>query len=133
MKESRLQEKLDEKPDRCHLVPTADFHESEYVGEYFKYKISYRFTGSAGTAVITMNEACLWVDGSTFGLPRIKWLVCKDDEMGRRVRCLQEYLEENRRAAVGFCRKGSKFTYRLSLKKFKGKECPYPAQRISWE
>ena len=41
-----------------YVVPTADFHESEYVGEHFKArKYITGFTGSAGTAVITMDEA----------------------------------------------------------------------------
>ena len=40
-----------------YVVPTADFHESEYVGEHFKArKYITGFTGSAGTAVITMDE-----------------------------------------------------------------------------
>lgn len=48
----------------AYLVPTADYHESEYVGEHFKCReYIIGFTGSAGTAVITMDEACLWVDG----------------------------------------------------------------------
>ena len=51
----------------AYLIPTDDFHGSEYVGEYFKCrKYLTGFTGSAGTAVITMNEACLWVDGRYF-------------------------------------------------------------------
>lgn len=50
-----------------YVVPTADFHESEYVGEYFKArKYITGFTGSAGTAVITMEEAGLWTDGRYF-------------------------------------------------------------------
>ena len=37
-----------------YIVPTSDFHESEYVGDYFKArKYITGFTGSAGTAVIT--------------------------------------------------------------------------------
>ena len=44
----------------AYLVPTDDFHCSEYVGEYFKCRqFITGFTGSAGTAVITENEACL--------------------------------------------------------------------------
>ena len=47
-----------------YVVPTADFHESEYVGEHFKArKYISGFTGSAGTDVITMKEAGLWTDG----------------------------------------------------------------------
>ena len=50
-----------------YVVPTADFHESEYVGEHFKArKFITGFTGSAGTAVITMTEAGLWTDGRYF-------------------------------------------------------------------
>lgn len=50
-----------------YVVPTADFHQSEYVGEYFKArKFITGFTGSAGTAVITREEACLWTDGRYF-------------------------------------------------------------------
>ena len=50
-----------------YIVPTADFHESEYVGEHFKArKFITGFTGSAGTAVITMTEAGLWTDGRYF-------------------------------------------------------------------
>lgn len=50
-----------------YIVPTADFHESEYVGEYFTArKYMTGFTGSAGIAVITMTEAGLWTDGRYF-------------------------------------------------------------------
>ena len=50
-----------------YIVPTADFHESEYVGEHFKArKFITGFSGSAGTAVITMTEANLWTDARYF-------------------------------------------------------------------
>lgn len=50
-----------------YLVPTSDFHESEYVGDYFKArKYITGFTGSAGTAVITLSAAGLWTDGRYF-------------------------------------------------------------------
>ena len=43
-----------------YVVPTADFHQSEYVGEHFKARAYITgFTGSAGTAVITLDEAGL--------------------------------------------------------------------------
>jgi len=36
----------------AYIIPTADFHESEYVGDYFKArKYMSGFTGSAGTWV----------------------------------------------------------------------------------
>ncbi len=51
----------------AYLVPTNDFHSSEYVGEYFKCRQYITgFTGSAGTAVVTMTEAKLWTDGRYF-------------------------------------------------------------------
>ena len=51
----------------AYLIPTSDFHGSEYVDGYFKCRqFMTGFTGSAGTAVITMDEAGLWVDGRYF-------------------------------------------------------------------
>ena len=50
-----------------YVVPTADFHESEYVGAHFMArKYITGFTGSAGTAVVTMTEAGLWTDARYF-------------------------------------------------------------------
>ncbi len=50
-----------------YIVPTCDFHGSEYVGDYFKTREYISgFTGSAGTVVITDKEACLWTDGRYF-------------------------------------------------------------------
>lgn len=50
-----------------YYIPTADFHESEYVVEYFKArKFITGFTGSAGVAVIGQKEAWLWTDGRYF-------------------------------------------------------------------
>ena len=56
------------------------------------------FTGSAGTAVITMNEACLWVDGRYFvqAAAELKGSCVKMMKMGQEgVPSVQEYLEEN--------------------------------------
>lgn len=51
----------------AYVIPTSDFHESEYVGDYFKArKYMSGFTGSAGTLVVTPKEACLWTDGRYF-------------------------------------------------------------------
>ncbi len=50
-----------------YIVPTADDHASEYVGEHFKARqFITGFTGSAGTAVITLDDAGLWADGRYF-------------------------------------------------------------------
>lgn len=62
-----LREEMAKRNISIYVVPTADFHESEYVGEHFKArKFITGFTGSAGTAVITMDEAGLWTDGRYF-------------------------------------------------------------------
>ncbi len=48
-------------------IPTSDFHDSEYVGEYFKGRAWLSgFSGSAGVLVVTMDEAHLWTDGRYF-------------------------------------------------------------------
>ena len=50
-----------------YMVPTADFHNSEYVGEHFKARAFMSgFTGSAGTLVVTKDFAGLWTDGRYF-------------------------------------------------------------------
>ena len=62
-----LREEMKSRKIDIYVVPTADFHESEYVGEHFKArKFITGFTGSAGTAVITRTEAGLWTDGRYF-------------------------------------------------------------------
>lgn len=50
-----------------YIVPTADFHQSEYVGDYFKSREYITgFSGSQGTAIIGRKNAYLWVDGRYF-------------------------------------------------------------------
>ncbi len=52
---------------KAYLIPTADFHQSEYVGEYFKCRsFMTGFTGSAGTALVLLDRAMLWTDGRYF-------------------------------------------------------------------
>ena len=64
---SALRTEMKKRNIAIYVVPTADFHESEYVGEYFKArKFITGFTGSAGTAVITMTDAGLWTDARYF-------------------------------------------------------------------
>ena len=64
---AQLRQEMSKRGIDVYVVPTADFHESEYVGEHFMArKYITGFTGSAGTAVITMDEAGLWTDGRYF-------------------------------------------------------------------
>lgn len=62
-----LRDLMREKKIDAYLVPTDDFHASEYVGDYFKCrKYITGFTGSAGTAVIMQDMAGLWTGWKIF-------------------------------------------------------------------
>jgi len=62
-----LRRLMKEKNIDIYLIPSSDFHQSEYVGDYFKCReFMTGFTGSAGTALISQTEACLWTDGRYF-------------------------------------------------------------------
>lgn len=93
-----LREEMKKRGIHMYVVPTADFHQSEYVGEYFKCReFLTGFTGSAGTAVITMEEANLWTDGRYFlqaeqELQGTTVILRKSGEPG--VPKMVEYLEE---------------------------------------
>ena len=64
---SALRALMREKGVDAYLVPTDDFHASEYVGDYFKCReFITGFTGSAGTAVVMQDMAGLWTDGRYF-------------------------------------------------------------------
>lgn len=59
---------MNQKNIDAYIIPTSDFHQSEYVADYFKYRewIS-GFTGSYGTVVLTTSgEHGLWTDGRYF-------------------------------------------------------------------
>ncbi len=62
-----LRQRMKEENIAAYMVPTEDFHASEYVGDFFKCrKYVTGFTGSAGTAVIMQDMAGLWTDGRYF-------------------------------------------------------------------
>lgn len=49
------------------IVTSDDYHQSEYVGEFFKARAYISgFTGSAGTLVVTHDDARLFTDGRYF-------------------------------------------------------------------
>ncbi len=51
----------------AYIIPSDDFHSSEYTGIYFKEREYISgFNGSAGTVVITKDIAGLWTDGRYF-------------------------------------------------------------------
>lgn len=50
-----------------YLIPTADFHNSEYVSDYFKVRQYFSgFTGSNGSLLVWQEGAGLWTDGRYF-------------------------------------------------------------------
>jgi len=62
LREAMAQARLD-----AYIVPTADPHGSEYVAPYDQARAYLSgFTGSAGTLLVTMNEALLWTDSRYF-------------------------------------------------------------------
>lgn len=63
----KLRSLMKEKDIFAYIIPSADYHQSEYVGEFFKGReFISGFTGSAGTVVITQEKAILWTDGMIF-------------------------------------------------------------------
>lgn len=64
---TRLRGEMQKRGIFAYIAATEDFHGSEYVGEHFKVREYLSgFTGSAGTLVVTENEAALWTDGRYF-------------------------------------------------------------------
>ncbi|SFC68169.1 aminopeptidase P family protein [Clostridium uliginosum] len=62
LREIMIRENID-----YYVVPSGDFHQSEYVAEHFKSRAYITgFTGSAGTALIGKEKAILWTDGRYF-------------------------------------------------------------------
>jgi Xaa-Pro aminopeptidase len=62
-----LRESMRVKGYQALYVPTADPHQSEFVGAHYSTRAMLTgFTGSAGTAVVTADDALLWTDGRYF-------------------------------------------------------------------
>ncbi len=62
-----LREEMTKQNFAAYIVPTEDFHGSEYVGAYFKAREYLSgFTGSAGTLLVLKENAALWTDGRYF-------------------------------------------------------------------
>ena len=89
-----------------YLVPTDDFHSSEYVGDYFKGRTYLSgFTGSAGTPLVGMDWAGLWTDGRYFlqAAEQLRDSGIELMRMGEKdVPTLTEYVKEHVRQSLGF-------------------------------
>ena len=63
----KLRAAMEKKGIDAYMIPTADYHNSEYAADYFHAREYFSgFTGSAGTLVVRREEACLWTDGRYF-------------------------------------------------------------------
>jgi len=92
----KLRKLMKEKGIDIYIIPTADFHQTEYVGDHFKAReFMTGFSGSAGTAVVTEDEAYLWTDGRYFiqGTKQLEGSSVKLMKMGSAgVPTIEEYL-----------------------------------------
>lgn len=62
-----LRNQMKEAGVQCMVIPTSDYHNSEYVSDFFMARKYFSgFTGSAGTLVVTPDEAALFTDGRYF-------------------------------------------------------------------
>ena len=62
-----LRQQLETRQIAAFIIPSTDPHSSEYVSEHWEArKWISGFTGSAGTAVITLEDAGLWTDSRYF-------------------------------------------------------------------
>lgn len=62
-----LQKELVAKNIGVYIIPTADYHGSEYISDFFKVRqYMSGFTGSAGTLLVTKTKAYLFADGRYF-------------------------------------------------------------------
>ena len=74
---AKLREAMSKSGLDGYLVPTADFHESEYVGAHFKARAWLSgFQGSAGTLLVEKESARLWTDGRYFIAASASWPAC---------------------------------------------------------
>ncbi|KAL3282457.1 hypothetical protein HHI36_005641 [Cryptolaemus montrouzieri] len=67
LRELMTNPKFISEPLQAYIIPTNDAHSSEYVADCDQFRAYISgFTGSAGTAVVTKDYACLWTDGRYF-------------------------------------------------------------------
>lgn len=124
----KIRDLMKEKMIYAYIVPSSDYHQSEYVGDYFKSReFMSGFTGSAGTLIISMDEAGLWTDGRYFiqAENELKDSGIKLFKMGEEgVPTIEEYLLEKlpKNSTLGFdgrvmsVKEGQSLASKLSFK-----------------
>lgn len=95
----KLQRIMKEMGIQWYYVPTGDFHDSEYVNDYFKGREYLSgFTGSNGTLLVSMKSVGLWTDGRYFIQAQMELAdtgITLFRMMEEGVPTLQEYLKEH--------------------------------------
>lgn len=118
-----LRKLMTERGIDAYIVPSSDPHQSEYVAEHYTARTYITgFTGSAGTAVVTLKEAGLWTDGRYFiqAENQLKGSGVTLFRMGESgVPTVEEYLKNslNKGAKVGFDGKVISIDYFRNLNK----------------
>jgi hypothetical protein len=124
----KMRNLMKEKNIYAYIVPSSDYHQSEYVGDYFKSReFMSGFTGSAGTLIISMDEVGLWTDGRYFiqAENELKGSDIKLFKMGEEgVPTILEYLLEKlpKNSTLGFdgrvmsVKEGQNFANKLAFK-----------------
>lgn len=105
---NNLRSLMRERGIKAYIIPTYDSHQSEYIADYYKARVWISgFTGSAGTVVVTEDEAILWADGRY-------WIQAENEISGSEIKLYKmgvpgvpnyiEWLRDNlnREDAVGF-------------------------------
>lgn len=114
-----------------YMMPTADFHNSEYVNDYFKVREYFcNFSGSNGTLLVWQEGAGLWTDGRYF-IQAEHELEGTTVELFRMldegVPTIEEFLAQNMKQGqtLGFdgrvipCREGKKLEEKLAAKRIR--------------
>lgn len=126
-----LREKMAANGIDYYLMPTSDYHNSEYAADFFKVREFFcGFTGSNGTLVVSKDWAGMWTDGRYFiqaerEMEGTGVTLFKMGEEG--VPTISEYLEKNMEAGetLGFDGKvvpaaeGLSYEKKLSKKKIR--------------
>ena len=61
---SALRDLMQEHGLYAYYIGTADPHNSEYIADHFRSRAFMSgFNGSAGTLIVTLDQALLWADG----------------------------------------------------------------------
>ncbi len=64
---SNLRAAMEKEGIDYYMMPTSDFHNSEYSADFFKVREYFcGFDGSNGTLVVSQSEAGMWTDGRYF-------------------------------------------------------------------